>query len=153
LTNGQVGVNFLDQNFSQLGLSNLRTAIVQNNFTCSFSRENRLNRTGYYQILPNTIPYMLVAYGSGDVSYHGMNREVRLASNFVYQLNQTSTSTIIFNTSTFPRTTSQTKQNTTMSLDYNDDETFEEVGHNLIIEYLIAFVRWFLSLFGIYLSR
>ncbi len=96
---------------------------------------------------------MLVAYGSGDVSYHGMNREVRLASNFVYQLNQTSTSTIIFNTSTFPRTTSQTKQNTTMSLDYNDDETFEEVGHNLIIEYLIAFVRWFLSLFGIYLSR
>jgi hypothetical protein len=60
-----------------LGLTNSKVLVGSNsNFVCMFSRDNQVDRLGYYNITENTTPYMLVAYGSGEVSYHLSKRAV-----------------------------------------------------------------------------
>jgi hypothetical protein len=59
-----------------MALTNTSISLVQNNLTCTFTRENSFDKSGYYRILPDTTPYLNVAFGTGNLKveiYLGKN--------------------------------------------------------------------------------
>ena len=78
--------DLLDSSNQFIGLSETSVKINQNNIICSFKRVNANTNTKYYDINKNNYPYIILAYGSGDIGYHAMR--------------MTSTSTIKFSPAT-----------------------------------------------------
>lgn len=55
----------MDSNDTKIGLSNTRVQYLDGNFSCSFTRENFQNVSGYHQVDTVSAYYFLVAFGSG----------------------------------------------------------------------------------------
>ena len=66
----------LDNNNPLLGLSDTRVTVSGNNLVCSFARANTITpaNSKYIPITANGEYYIVVAYGTGEPSYHGRNR-------------------------------------------------------------------------------
>jgi hypothetical protein len=60
-----------------LGIVDWSVNVANGNLTCAFLRENFNTDSGnYLQVQPSSQFYVLTAYGSGNVSFHGSNRDV-----------------------------------------------------------------------------
>ena len=63
----------VDSTDRQLGLSNARVSSMSGMLMCSFTRANTVSNGNYYNVNNASTPYFIVAYGSGDISFHGNN--------------------------------------------------------------------------------
>lgn len=59
-----------------IGLTNVSVSTSQGNMICSFSRDNINENPKYFDITQGSYPYLLIAYGTGSISYHKQNRYV-----------------------------------------------------------------------------
>ena len=64
--------NLLDSSNQFIGLSETSVIINQNNIICSFKRANSNTNPKYYDLIKNNSPYIILAYGTGDIGYHAM---------------------------------------------------------------------------------
>ena len=114
----------LDATNPSIGISNARVFVEANNITCTYDRENVVDKQNYFQVTPSTGGvYILTAFGSGDVSYHGNNRAASaMAFDFF----------------------SESNNETTTQSPIIDPGNFLEYLWDLIV----SFFTWFLSLFG-----
>ena len=56
----------LDRRNLSIGLSNARVNIVDGKLVCSFTRNNYINRQGYFRIAPEKKVFLVAAYGTGN---------------------------------------------------------------------------------------
>lgn len=64
----------LDPSRPSLGISNFNLVTSEGTLTCSFTRDNLNENPAYYKLYNGASPYILVAYGSGQIGYHGINK-------------------------------------------------------------------------------
>lgn len=113
----------LDAANPSIGLANTMISTDGNNVTCIYERQNVADKQNYLQITPATGGlYILSAFGAGEVSNHGNNKDLTsMAFNFFTgSTNETTTQSPIINPGNF--------------LEY-------------LYDLIKAFFEWFLSLF------
>jgi hypothetical protein len=131
------GPTLLEDSNPFFPLFDTSVSVIGGNLSCSFSRWNVYQGKPFYelyQLANSRKPYILVAYGSGNVSYHGKNRE---ASSYPADID----STFYLTNVNGSNSTSKFPIDSSIINFFNDQKTFLQKIYTLVVQ--------FLNLFGI----
>lgn len=72
-----VGISVLmNASKPELGLTNMTVTAKQGNLICSFMRDNINSNPRYFNTYYGVSPHILIAYGSGSISFHQESKYV-----------------------------------------------------------------------------
>lgn len=84
----------MDLSRPSLGLSNVSVVTSERTFICSFTRDNSNENENYFNLFNGAKPYIVFAYGTGQISYHGINKYAT-PNQYIFQMGQNNNADLV----------------------------------------------------------